>query len=49
MPTTGDFKRGVRILIDGDAFVILDVFVQTPSARGASSLTKDALAVAGAA
>jgi elongation factor P len=40
MIATGDFKRGVRILIDGDPYVILDVFVQTPSARGASSLTK---------
>ena len=40
MLVTGDFKRGVRILLDGDPYVILDVFVQTPSARGASSLTK---------
>jgi len=40
MIATGDFKRGLRILIEGDPFVILDVFVQTPSARGASSLTK---------
>ena len=40
MISTGDFKRGVRILIEGDPYVILDVFVQTPSARGASSLTK---------
>ena len=40
MLSTGDFKRGVRILVDGDPYVILDVFVQTPSARGASSLTK---------
>ena len=40
MIATGDFKRGVRILIEGDPYVILDVFVQTPSARGASSLTK---------
>lgn len=40
MLTTGDFKRGVRILLDGDPYVILEVFVQTPSARGASSLTK---------
>jgi elongation factor P len=37
---TGDFKRGVRILIDQDPYLILDVFVQSPSARGASSLTK---------
>jgi elongation factor P len=40
MLSTGDFKRGVRILIDNDPYTILDVFVQTPSARGASSLTK---------
>ena len=40
MVSTGDFKRGLRILIENDPFVILDVFVQTPSARGASSLTK---------
>ena len=40
MYATGDFKRGLRILLDGDPYVILDVFVQTPSARGASSLTK---------
>src|SRR6185436_2852794 len=40
MLSTGDFKRGLRILVDGDPYVILEVFVQTPSARGASSLTK---------
>ncbi len=40
MIATGDLKKGLRILIDGDPFVILDVHVQTPSARGASSLTK---------
>jgi elongation factor P len=38
--STGDFKRGLRILIDGDPFTILDVHVQSPSARGASSLSK---------
>ena len=40
MLSTSDFKRGVRIQIDGDPFVILDVHVQSPSARGASSLSK---------
>jgi elongation factor P len=40
MLSTGDFKRGLRLLIDGDPFVILDVHVQSPSARGASSLSK---------
>ena len=40
MISTGDFKRGLRVQIDGDPYVILDVHVQTPSARGASSLSK---------
>jgi elongation factor P len=40
MITTSDFKRGLRILIEGDPYTILDTFVQTPSARGASSLAK---------
>ena len=40
MISTGDFKRGLRILVEGEPFVILDVHVQSPSARGASSLTK---------
>src|SRR5262249_35847752 len=38
--STSDFKRGLRIQIDGDPYVILDVHVQSPSARGASSLSK---------
>jgi elongation factor P len=40
MISTGDFKRGLRILIDGDPYAILEVHVQSPSARGASSLSK---------
>ena len=40
MITTGDLKRGLRILIDGDPYTVLDVHVQSPSARGASSLSK---------
>ncbi len=40
MISTSDFKRGIRIQLDGEPFVILDVHVQPPSARGASSLTK---------
>lgn len=40
MITTSDFKRNLRVLIDGDPYVILDVHVQSPSARGASSLSK---------
>ncbi len=37
---TSDFKRGVCIAIDGEPFSILDVQVQTPSARGAATLVK---------
>jgi elongation factor P len=40
MLTASDFKRGVRIEIDGDPYAILDVHFQTPSARGASTLVK---------
>lgn len=40
MITTSDFKRNLRIQIDGEPYVILDVHVQSPSARGASSLSK---------
>ena len=40
MISTSDFKRGLRIQVDGEPYVILDVHVQSPSARGASSLSK---------
>lgn len=40
MISTSDFKRHLRIQIDGEPYVILDVHVQSPSARGASSLSK---------
>lgn len=40
MLSTSDFKRNLRIQIDGEPYVILDVHVQSPSARGASSLSK---------
>lgn len=40
MISTGDLKRGLRILIDGDPYSVMDVHVQSPSARGASSLSK---------
>jgi elongation factor P len=35
-----DFKRGLRILLENDPYVILDVHAQSPSARGASTITK---------
>ena len=40
MVTTSEFKRGVRIELDGEPYSILDVHVQTPSARGAATLVK---------
>jgi elongation factor P len=40
MIATGDFKRGSRILVDGEPFTIEDHTVQTPSARGAATLVK---------
>ena len=40
MLTAGDFKRGLRIELDGDPFTIIDIHFQSPSARGASTLVK---------
>ena len=40
MITAGDFKRNLRIELEGDPYVILDVRFQSPSARGASTLVK---------
>ncbi len=40
MLSASDFKRGGRIELDGDPYVIMELHVQTPSARGASTLVK---------
>ena len=40
MITTGDFKRGRAILVEGQPFIIADYTVQTPSARGAATLVR---------
>lgn len=40
MLTTADFKKGQRIEIDGEPYLILDYTVQTPSARGSATLVK---------
>lgn len=40
MLTASDFKRGLRIELEGDPYVIMDVHFQSPSARGASTLVK---------
>ncbi len=40
MLSTSDFKKGVRIVLDGDPYVIMETNTQTPSARGAATLVK---------
>jgi elongation factor P len=40
MISTGDFKKGLRILVDGEPFSIESISVQTPSARGAATLVR---------
>jgi len=40
MISTGEFKRGLRIELEGEPYTILDIHVQTPSARGAATLVK---------
>ena len=40
MISTGDFKKGQRILVDGEPFTIDSLTVQTPSARGAATLVR---------
>ncbi|MBN2497641.1 MAG: elongation factor P [Deltaproteobacteria bacterium] len=40
MLSTSDFKKGLRILLDGDPYVIMETKTQTPSARGAATLVK---------
>ncbi len=40
MLTTSDFRKGLRVLLDGEPYTLLDVQVQMPSARGANTLVK---------
>ena len=40
MLTTNDFKRGLVIKLDGAPCMILDIAVQSPSARGGNTLVK---------
>jgi elongation factor P len=40
MISSSDLKRGVLLEIDGDPWQVIDCTFQTPSARGASTLTK---------
>jgi elongation factor P len=41
--STTEFKRGVRILVDGEPYSLEDYTVQTPSARGAATLVRSRL------
>ena len=43
MTTTSDLKRGMRIEVDGEPFLVIGVTSQTPSARGANTLIKTKL------
>ena len=40
MISTSDFKKGARVQLDGQPYVILDVTSQSPSARGGATLVK---------
>ena len=40
MPTTADFKKGLRVLLDAEPYTVEDFSVQSPSARGAATLVK---------
>jgi elongation factor P len=40
MITTGDFKRGTRILVDGEPCSIESLSVSSPTARGAATLVR---------
>ena len=40
MISTGDFRKGLPILVEGVPYIILEYTVQTPSARGAATLVR---------
>lgn len=40
MLTTAEFRKGLRILVEGEPYTVLDYTVQTPSARGAATLVR---------
>lgn len=40
MATTADFKKGFRILVDGQPWAIVEHTLQSPSARGGATLVK---------
>jgi elongation factor P len=40
MPSTSELKRGTRVEIDGQPWVVVEIATQTPSARGVATLIK---------
>ena len=40
MPNASDLRRGGRVELDGEPYVVMDVHFQSPSARGAATLVK---------
>jgi elongation factor P len=40
MIATSDFKKGIRILVDGDPYEVMDYTVSTPTARGSATLIR---------
>ncbi len=40
MISTADFKKGLRLLIDGEPFVLMDYTFQSPTARGSATLVR---------
>ena len=40
MLSTGDFKKGLRLLIEGAPYLLMDYTVQTPTARGSATLVR---------
>ena len=43
MLSTSDFKRGLRIEVDGDPYTMVDVTKQSPTARGGNTLVRTKL------
>ncbi len=40
MPTTADFRKHLRILIDGQPYVVVEHTLQSPTARGSATLVR---------
>lgn len=43
MISTSDFKKGLRILLDGEPYTVMEFTVQSPTARGSATLVRSKL------